>query len=179
MVTDQSCTQAEFGSVVGISQQAVSDLVTRGVLPAGATLGQWIEAYCARLREQAAGRMGAQVGGLDLTQERAALALEQRRSLEIKNAVLRGEYAPISLLGEVLATASQAVSERFDHLPAQMRRACPGLPQPAIDAVMATIASARNQWVSGTVALLTSRLTSTDDDDSDEAGNAQAGHGEA
>jgi hypothetical protein len=45
-------------------------------------------AYCARLREMAAGRQ-SDAGGLDLIQERAALAREQRIGHEIKNAVSR------------------------------------------------------------------------------------------
>ena len=164
------CRQADFGALVGISQPAVSDMVSRGILENGAPLRQWLLAYCGRLREQAAGRMGSESGGLDLAQERAALAREQRRGIELKNAVLRGEYASIALLGEVLAKASQSVAERFDHLPGQLRKACPDLPPPAVDQVMSTIASARNEWVAGTMALVSTGLTV--DDDADDAAMA-------
>ncbi len=151
--------------MVGVSQQAVSDMVSRGVLENGAPLRQWLLAYCGRLREQAAGRIGSESGGLDLAQERAALARSQRTGIDIKNAVLRGEYAAVGLLGEVLASASQAVAERFDHLPGQLRKACPDLPPAAVDQVMTAIASARNEWVRSTVALVGASLTPGDDDE--------------
>lgn len=168
MVLDQPCRQADFGALVGVSQQAVSDMVSRGVLENGAPLRQWLLAYCGRLREQAAGRIGSESGGLDLAQERAALAREQRRGIEVKNSVLRGEYAAVSLLGEVLATASQAVAERFDHLPGQLRKACPDLAPAAVDQVMTAIASARNEWVRSTVALVTASLDQAGDDEEPE-----------
>ena len=173
MILDQACRQADFGDLIGISQPSVSDLVSRGVLENGSTLRQWLLAYCARLREQAAGRMGSEVGGLDLAQERAALAREQRMGIEIKNAVLRGEYAPIQLLAEVLASASQAVAERFDHLPGMLKKSVPDMTDAARDQVMTAIAAARNEWVRETAQLVTAKILADDellavDDLSDE-----------
>ena len=165
MILDQPCRQVDFGELVGVSQPAVSDMVSRGLLENGAPLRQWLLAYCARLREQAAGRLGSETGGLDLAQERAALAREQRHGIALKNAVLRGDYAAVELLSEVLATASQAVAERFDHLPGQLRKACPDLPPAAVDQVMTAIAAARNEWVRGTMALVTASLDQAGDDD--------------
>src|SRR5687768_10556657 len=115
-------TQAIFGAVVGMSQQAVSEFLRVAALGPGATLGEMILAYCDRLRQVAAGRMGDTEGGLDLVQERAALAREMRMGHEIKNAVSRGTYAPIEQLAEVLAMASQAVVERFEQLPGILRK---------------------------------------------------------
>ena len=168
MILDQPCRQADFGELVGVSQPAVSDMVSRGVLENGAPLRQWLLSYCGRLREQAAGRLGSETGGLDLAQERAALARAQRAGIDLKNAVLRGDYAAVELLSEVLATASQAVAERFDHLPGQLRKACPDLPPAAIDQVMVAIATARNEWVRQTAALMVARITSPEDDTSVE-----------
>jgi len=170
MTLDQPIRQADFGALVGIGQPAVSDLVSRGVLEDGAPLRVWLLAYCGRLREQAAGRLGSVEGGLDLAQERAALAREQRMGIAIKNAVLRGDYAAVELLSEVLATASQAVAERFDHLPGQLRKACPDLPPSAVDQVMASIASARNEWVRSTVALVSASLEQPGDDEPELVG---------
>lgn len=107
-------------------------------------------------------------GTLDLGQERARLAREQRIGIEMKNAVLRGEYAPISLLAEVLASASQSVAERFDHLPGQIKRAAPTLPPAVMDRVMATIAEARNEWVRSTAALAITKVLAADDQADDE-----------
>ncbi|WP_233254798.1 hypothetical protein [Limnohabitans sp. T6-5] len=150
--------QYTVAEVVGVSQQAISAMVNSGKLPPCQTTGELIAAYCARLREQAAGRLGDTVGGLDPAHESAALKRAQREGQEIKNAVLRGEYAPITLLAEVLAAASQSVVERLDQLPAALRKTCPDLPEAARDQVMNTIASARNEWVRATCELLSARL---------------------
>lgn len=166
---DQKIAQAEFAQMVGISEARVSQLMSEGVLAKGETAASWLVAYHERLRDQAAGRMGAEVGGLDLVQERAALAREQRLGIEIKNALARGEFAPISLLAEVLAMASQAVSERFEQLPGALRKACPDMPDTARDQVMSAIADARNEWVRMTEKLVIERLEEDDDEDLDEA----------
>lgn len=167
MVTlDSQLTQAEFGELVGISQQAVSALVQAGVLEPGAAGGDWLRAYCERLREQAAGRMGAD-GGLDLVQERAALARSQRIAQDLKNAVARGEYAPIGLLTDVLALASSSVVDRFDQLDGAVRKACPDLPETARAAVQGVIAAARNEWIRSTAQLVDERLAQMDDQSDD------------
>lgn len=156
--------QAVVADIVGVTQQNISSLQGEGKLPAFGSTGQMVHAYCQRLRDQAAGRLGAEIGGLDLVQERAALAREQRLGIEIKNAVARGEFAPISLLSEVLATASQSVVERFEQLPSLLKKSCPDLPDSAREQVMTLIAAARNEWVRSTEALV---LAKADDADTD------------
>jgi phage terminase Nu1 subunit (DNA packaging protein) len=160
----QAISQAEFGAWVGISEARVSQLMAEGVLTRGESGHEWLVAYCERMRDIAAGRASSETGGLDLVQERAALAREQRLGIAIKNAVARGEYAPISLLAEVLATASQSVSERFEQLPGLLRKVCPELPDTARDQVMSAIADARNQWVRATARLVAEAVTPPDDD---------------
>lgn len=155
--------QAQFAVLVGVSEARVSQLMSEGSLPAGGTGHQWLLAYCQRLREQAAGRQSD--GPLDLAQERAALAREQRQGIAIKNAVLRGDYAAVALLAETLASASQAVSERFEHLPGLVRKACPDMPPAAIDQVMTAISAARNEWVRQTAALVVDKVMAAGDDD--------------
>lgn len=171
MLTDSlqvQVSQEEFGGLVGISQQKVSQLVNDGVLARNATALQWLQSYCDRLREMAAGR-GSEAGGLDLVQERAALAREQRIGQAIKNGVARGEYAPISALAEVLAVASQSVAERFEGLPALLRTVCPDLPDAARLAIETAIADARNEWMHATASLTASRLEDEPDEDDDQA----------
>jgi phage terminase Nu1 subunit (DNA packaging protein) len=165
MIVDLSVppTQQLLGDCVGISQPAVSGWYSEGRIPAGATLGEALRIMFHTLREQAAGRMGSEVGGLDLAQERAALAREQRLGLEIKNAVLRQEYAPIALLAEVLATASQAVAERFDHLPGTIKKACPSVSEQDRDQILMIVASARNEWVRQTAKLVATSIAGTED----------------
>lgn len=156
-------TQAAFGEMVGVSQQAVSEFIKGAALGPGVSGGQMLQAYCERLREMAAGRLGSELGGLDLVQERAALAREQRMGHEIKNAVARKTYAPIALLAETLATASQAVVERFEQLPSALKRVCPDLPEQARDQVMSAIAAARNEWVARTLQLVAEDVAALDD----------------
>ena len=160
---DAPAVQTIVAAVVGVSKQAISAMVQEGKLPEEATNGGLILAYCERMREQAAGRLGDTVGGLDPAQESAALKRAQREGQEIKNAVARGEYAPISLLSEVLALASQAVVERFEQLPGALRKVCPDLPEAARDQVLATIADARNQWVRETISLAKQNLLPDDE----------------
>ena len=150
---DALISQAEFAEVVGISEARVSQLMSDGVLTRGETCAEWLIAYCERLRDQAAGRAGESFG-LDLVQERAALAREQRIGQSIKNGVARKEYGPVGLLADVLGTASSAVVDRFDHLEGVLAKSCPDLPEDAKTAVLTVIADARNEWIKSTAKLV-------------------------
>ena len=55
-------TQAEVAAVVGVTQQNISSLMAEGKLPIAGSIEDLVHAYCHRLREQAAGRMGAEIG---------------------------------------------------------------------------------------------------------------------
>lgn len=158
--------QVVFGELVGVSQQAVSDLSIRGVLTPGATLAQWLLDYCSHLREVAAGR--ATDGTIDLPTERALLARAQREGQEIKNAVALGTYAPIELLTDVLANASQAVVDHLDQIPAGINRVCPGLPQSVRDLIMTEISRSRNEMARKTLSLVEDSLDSADLQELDE-----------
>ena len=164
---DRQGAQSELAELIGVSEGRVSQIMSDGIVERGQPLTQQLRQYCAWLREVAAGRQSEEMGGLDLVQERAALAREQRHGIEIKNAVARGEYAPIGLLSEVLATASQSVVERFDQLPAALRKTCPDLPEAARDQVMSLLANARNEWVRATADLVAKNLAPADDADFD------------
>lgn len=158
-------TQAVVGGIVGVSQQAISALVNDGKLASGLSTGQMVLAYCERLRDQAAGRLGDEVGGLDLVQERAALAREQRIGQAMKNAIARSEYAPIGALADILGAASSAVVDRFDQLEGSLSKACPDLPDEARTTVMQVIASARNEWIRSTARLITEQVEAMIEDD--------------
>lgn len=144
--------------MVGVTQPAISVMVSEGKLPGAGTLGEVLQAYCQRLRLQAAGRMGDEVGGLDLVQERAALAREQREGQAIKNAVARKDFAPVGLLADVLGMAASAVVDRFDQLEGALRKACPDLPDDAKTTVQSVIAAARNEWIRSTERLVTEAI---------------------
>lgn len=143
--------------MIGVSEARVSQLVSEGVITRGETAAEWLIAYCERLRDQAAGRLGESMG-LDLVQERAALAREQREGQAIKNAVARKEYAPVGLLADVLGMASSAVVDRFDQLEGALKKACPDLPDEAKTTVQQVIAAARNEWVRSTAQLVAESL---------------------
>lgn len=135
-------TQQRFGEMVGISQPAVSDLLSRGVLMDGANAGDWLLSYCGNLREQAAGRAAA--GDLDLATERAFLARAQRERIEMQNAVTRRELAPVILIEEVLAKAGSKVAGILDAIPGMIRRRVPTLSAAETDLIALEVARARN-----------------------------------
>lgn len=149
-------SQAEFAQIVGISEARVSTLISEGVLVKGDNAHSWLLGYCERLRDMAAGR--ASVGGLDLVQERAALARSQREAQELKNAVARGEFAPIGLLADVLGQAASAVVDRMDQVEGDLRKACPDLPEDARVVVLRTLANARNEWIRSTAKLISDKM---------------------
>jgi len=166
---ESKATQEGIATVVGVTQQAISAMMKEGKLPSSGALGELILAYCQRLREQAAGRSSGEFGGLDLVQERAALAREQRIAQALKNAVSKGEYAPIGLLADVLGRAASAVVDRMDQVDGQLRKACPDMPEDARTTVLAVMANARNEWIRATAKLVAedidAMLQAADDED--------------
>lgn len=152
--TDAPVVQSVVAAAVGVSKQAINALLVDGALPPCATNGELLLAYCDRLRQQAAGRMGGEIGGLDLVQERAALARSQREAQDLKNAVARGEFAPVGLLADVLGRASSSVVDRFDLLEGDLRKACPDIPDDVLLTVLGVNAKARNEWLRATSRLV-------------------------
>ncbi len=145
--------QADLAALVGISQPAVSQLMTEGKIPANGSLGAVMSAYCHRLREQAAARMG--LGGLDLVQERAALAREQRTAHAMKNARLRSEFAQTALLQSILHSVATTVAGHIEQAAVQIDAACPDLPADARAVVDRALASAALEWLRSTRELVT------------------------
>lgn len=138
--------QIETASHVDLSDRSVREWETKLQLQGKAySLTEFRIAYIRALREEAAGRSA--IGDLDLATERAKLTQAQCKGQEIKNAVALGTYAQIELLSDILASAAQAVVDRLDQIPASLRRSCPELPSSARDAVMAEIASSRNEMI--------------------------------
>jgi phage terminase Nu1 subunit (DNA packaging protein) len=94
---------ADFCRLVGISRQRVTTLRQNGQIT-GTTLAEWIGSYCAGLRERAAGRDPGG-GPLNLAQERAALALAQRRKLDREARIAEGNFVPKA---QAVASATKA-----------------------------------------------------------------------
>jgi len=122
---DIPATQSEFGDLVGISQPAVSELMTKKILANGAPVGQWIREYCANLREVAAGRLAS--GDIGLATERAALARAQRQRVEMQNDEARGLLVPASLIEPKLKAAVIAAREALRNQPLRLAQKGQGL----------------------------------------------------
>ena len=61
-------------------------------------------------------------------------------------------------------SASQAVAERFEHLPGVLRKACPELTESQRDQITGVLASARNEWVKSTAQLVAKSLIDDEDE---------------
>lgn len=115
-ILTEQITQADFGRLVGVTQAAVSDLKQRGILPAGGSGSEWLTAYTAHLRAQAAGRAGE----LDLSQERAALARVQRELGELKLAEERRELVRRSEVERYMAGGLVNLRDRLETVGARI-----------------------------------------------------------
>lgn len=150
-------TQAEIAAHLDLSDRALREFLSKsGIDHKQVSLAEIRVRYIRKLREEAAGRSAS--GDLDLATERALLARAQREGQEIKNEVARETYAPIELLSDVLANASQAVVDRLEQLPALLQRVCPELPPAARDALITEIVSARNEMARKTASLVADAL---------------------
>lgn len=160
MNLDQRIAQKDFAELVGVSEAAVSGWLTDGVLQRGNTGRQWLQAYCARLREQAAGRDPSG----ELASERARVARETADKIAMENAVRRRELAPVALIEEVLAKVGRRIASVLEAVPVQLGRRCPELAGPALQLVEAELARARN------VAAAVSLASLAEGEDQEDAG---------
>jgi phage terminase Nu1 subunit (DNA packaging protein) len=147
---NSTCTQAEFGEFVGISQPAVSDLLTRAVIQPGHTAGQWHRDYISHLREQAAGR-GADG---ELAFQRSELARVSRERAEIKLALERKEYAPVALIEQVLATVGRSIAGVLEPLHATLHKLCPALTPEDLKLIQQEVSKACDLAVTASLASL-------------------------
>lgn len=143
--------------VVGVTQQNISALIAEGKLTKGGTWQEWLKAYCAQLRRAASGQ-ATSPEKVELDRQRTLLAREQTEAQAIKNAVARGEFAPIGLLADVLGEASSAVVDRMDQIEGQLRKACPDLPEDARQVILRMMADARNEWIRSTAKLISDKM---------------------
>lgn len=153
-------SQEAFGLLVGISQPAVSDLMSRGVIEAGQPAGAWLLAYTAHLREQAAGR-GADG---ELASERARLAREQADAVAMKNAQARRELAPVGIIEEVLAHAARQIATVLEGIQPQLRRRFPDLTGEQLKLIAGELARARQLAAGVSLSMLDSQRDDSDED---------------
>ena len=159
-------TQAEFASLMGVTQPAISAMMADRRLPQNGTWLELIRAYVGQLRKTAAGR-GEEVS--ELARQKTLLIKAQTEAQDLKNSVARGEYAPIGILADVLALASSAIVDRLDQLEGQLRKACPDLPEEARLVILRVIADARNEWIRSTSKLVADSLDRMVQSEADEA----------
>jgi phage terminase Nu1 subunit (DNA packaging protein) len=165
MDLDQPCLQSEFADLVGISQPAVSDLLTRGVLVAKQTARVWLKAYTSQLREQAAGRGG---DGM-LAVNRAAESATRNELLQIKLKARKGEYAPTDAVERVLALIGSRIASRLEGITPRIKVLCPELPADVLQQVEAAVTDARNAAAAAGLAVLEFEDEDGDQDDVESA----------
>jgi phage terminase Nu1 subunit (DNA packaging protein) len=161
MMLSGYCTQQEFGNLVGISQPAVSDLITRSVLQPGHSTGQWLHWYCAHLREQAAGRGGDG----ELAANRAEESRVRKELLEIKLAERRREVAPVEIIEQVLAHVGSQIRGTLEPLHVTLKMRCPQLAADDIKIIETEVATACN--LASTMCMAS--LTALDEEDGEGA----------
>lgn len=135
-------TQAEFGEMIGVSQPAVSKMLTDGVLSGSASVGVWLREYSSHMREMAAGRAAA--GDLVLHLDLLALGACQPCPLGRQIQVTRKELAPSYLLEEILAKAGTKAAAILDTIPGMIKRRVPSLTADDVAAIAREVAKARN-----------------------------------
>ncbi len=110
---DQAATQTGFAQLIGISQQAVSKQVEKGVLSPGKTNREWLVDYCDRLRDEAAGRGGDDQATLTQARTRDALANSQLKELQFHKEV--GDLVPVSEIEPLLDSWSVTARSEMTH----------------------------------------------------------------
>lgn len=117
-------TQRDIADHLGITQPAVAAMVRAGTLPAAARGEHDLDAarlaYCAHLREQAAGRAGKPGAALDLATERARLAAAQADAQERKNARDRGDMVSFAEVDAVMTDMVTMTMSRMERVGAQV-----------------------------------------------------------
>lgn len=128
-------TQAEFGRHVGITQQAVADLVARKIIEQTGRGKLDLDAarisYCAHLRSVAGNKSGDPEADLDLTAERARKAKEEADKLEMQNAQMRGELLARDDVTAAVVGAFARVRARLIGVPSKVAPVVVSMEAPA------------------------------------------------
>ena len=101
MNLDEPTTHEEFGRLVGIGRKAVEKHLAKGVLREGATAGEWLRAYCERLRAEAASRKGDTALALARAKTREAEARAAMVELQFQRAL--ADLVPVQAIEPDLA----------------------------------------------------------------------------
>jgi phage terminase Nu1 subunit (DNA packaging protein) len=131
-------SQSKFGKMVGVGAPAINALVKEGILRSGATAGDWLRAYCERLREGASGR------SLSLIEQRARHAKELADREAMANDERRKTLFHVSLYERLLTETARRAAAILEAVPSVIRRRCSGIDPTVYQIVEEEIARARN-----------------------------------
>ena len=110
-------SQEEIGDWLGLDQSQVSRRLAELELDgASVDMRTIVRAYCAALRDAAAGRSS------DLVKERARLAAEQADRVAMENALRRKELAPVAMMQVALADVGGRINTILSAIPVHIRR---------------------------------------------------------
>lgn len=142
-------TRAEFpgrviAQLLNISERRLQQLAKEGIVPKSGRgrypLAGCIRGYVTYLQEQVDG--GKDV--IDYRQEKARGERVKAERMEFDLAVKRREYAPISMLEEVLDRVSSAAAARLDAITSRLHQRYPSMKATHLSAIKTEIAAARN-----------------------------------
>lgn len=152
---DKAVTATHLGGVVGISDRAVRELGRRGIVPRHADgtypIRASIRAYCAWMREAAAGR-GQMGPKSSLTAERLRLVREQADRAELANRATRGELVPAADVEAEWAAIATALRARLLALPARVHQRLAHLTAAEVEAIDREVRDALTELGGGTLA---------------------------
>lgn len=125
MIDDRPVSLDELAGALGINSRNLNSLVKRGILvraKRGAyPLGASIRAYCAHLRETAAGREHVNVGS-GLAAQRERVASEQADKLAMANAAARRDLLPAKEVEAMWGDVLRMIRARLLAMPGRVQQ---------------------------------------------------------
>ena len=108
--------QRQLAALLGVSEGRVSQLVSDGVIPAGAPVSAQVAAYCENLRAVAAGRSDTP----EIATERARLLAAQAKREELRLAEDQGALIRVDAVRTVMEHAFIMTREFVMNIPARV-----------------------------------------------------------
>lgn len=112
---NEKATGTAIARLTGLSESRISKMKGMNVWSADMTLQEANHSVIKWLGKRAAGHISEQ--GLDLVQERAALARENRETAALKNAELRGDLVRGDEIRRAIFTASRGIRNSLQTIP--------------------------------------------------------------
>ena len=112
---NEKATGTAIARLTGLSESRISKMKGMDVWSADMTLQEANHSVIKWLGKRAAGHISEQ--GLDLVQERAALARENRETAALKNAELRGDLVRVDEIRRAIFAASRGIRNSLQTIP--------------------------------------------------------------